>query len=117
PNYKKDKHGYSWTFDLPEDFNVVEEGYDVRTKLFQTRMFFNETARDLCGTRAIPEEYFEGSIEQRYQLLQGLMDTDGLIARTNGRYPVTFKVTSKQLAEDVQRLGRSLGMEMTLQEY
>lgn len=117
PNYKKDKHGYSWKFDLPEDFNVVEDGYDVRTKLFQTRMFFNESDRDLCGTRAIPEEYFEGSIEQRYQLLQGLMDTDGLIARTNGRYPVTFKVTSKQLAEDVQRLGRSLGMEMTLQEY
>ena len=64
----------------------------------------------LAGTRSdtkfIPEEYLLGSLDQRWALLQGLMDTDGT-AGTDGS--LSFQVSNKLLAEQVQRLIWSLG--------
>jgi len=54
----------------------------------------------------IPEEYFQGSVEQRLSLLQGLMDTDGTVSKT-GR--TSFCSVSPQLLADTERLVRSLG--------
>ena len=59
----------------------------------------------------IPNEYLWGSIEQRKQLLYGLMDTDGSVEDKN-RF--SFSTTSKQLAEDFIYLCRSLGYIATL---
>ena len=61
----------------------------------------------------IPNEYLWGSIEQRKQLLYGLMDTDGCVERKN-RF--SFSTTSKQLAKDFIYLCRSLGYIATLKE-
>ena len=64
----------------------------------------------LWGCRAyekyIPSIYMQGSIEQRWSLLQGLMDTDGTI--DDGRYTY-FWTSSKELAQNVQSLVHSLG--------
>lgn len=54
----------------------------------------------------IPEIYKEASIEQRLELLRGLMDTDGTADLTGC---CSFGSTSHQLALDVQYLVRSLG--------
>lgn len=54
----------------------------------------------------IPEEYLWGSIEQRKQLLYGLMDTNGCVKAKN-RY--IFSTTSKRLCNDIVYLCRSLG--------
>jgi len=56
----------------------------------------------------IPEEYLLGSVDQRIALLQGLMDTDGHV---EARFGTSFIFTSasRQLAEGVQALVRSLG--------
>lgn len=54
----------------------------------------------------IPQEYFYGSIEQRLNLLQGLMDTDGTIS-VSGRS--VFCSQSSRLCADVANLTRSLG--------
>lgn len=54
----------------------------------------------------IPKPYLNGSIAQRYDLLQGLMDTDGEGTK-NGS--TVFSTSSEQLASDVQYLVRSLG--------
>ena len=54
----------------------------------------------------IPTEYLWGSIEQRRELLHGLMDTDGCVEDKN-RY--NFTTTSKKLSEDFVYLCRSLG--------
>ena len=54
----------------------------------------------------IPEQYFYGSKEQRLQLLQGLIDTDGTIS-LEGK--VSFCSKSSQLCDGVLRLVRSLG--------
>ena len=54
----------------------------------------------------IPEQYFYGSVEQRFSLLAGLLDTDGTVS-TTGR--ITFTSTSEALVRGVVRLVRSLG--------
>lgn len=53
----------------------------------------------------IPNIYKYGSVEQRYELLRGLMDTNGTV-RDNG---VSFSTSSKQLMYDVIELVQSLG--------
>lgn len=55
----------------------------------------------------IPKKYLYGSIEERIQLLQGIMDTDGY---TNKRDALCeFDTTSEQLCKDVLELIRGLG--------
>jgi len=61
----------------------------------------------------IPDIYLYGSIRQRIQLLQGLMDSDGGYD-THG-YP-SFEVTSKELAENMAFLVRSLGGRTKIRE-
>jgi len=53
----------------------------------------------------IPKEYLLSSIEQRKELLAGLLDSDGTVTGARVRY----STSSKQLAEDVCQLTRSLG--------
>lgn len=54
----------------------------------------------------IPEEYLFGSISQRIELLQGLLDTDGCVTLKGS---VTFSTSSSQLKDDFIKLIQSLG--------
>lgn len=54
----------------------------------------------------VPKDYLEGSKQQRLELLQGLMDTDGTVSKDKS---VSFSSTSEKLAKAVQYLVRSLG--------
>lgn len=54
----------------------------------------------------IPRQYLRGSIEQRFSLLCGLLDTDGCAGKS-GR--VSFCGTDLQLVQDTRELARSLG--------
>lgn len=58
----------------------------------------------------VPECYLWGTIEDRWALLRGLMDTDG----TAADHSMSFCSTSPRLAEDVRRLVLSLGGTATL---
>lgn len=58
--------------------------------------------------KSIPEIYKTASIQQRKDLLAGLMDTDGTIGKRDGGC-MEYDTSSPQLAEDVQWLVRSLG--------
>lgn len=60
----------------------------------------------------IPQAYLESSIEQRTQLLQGLMDTDGYLSEGQCEYTTTLPL----LAEQVKFLADSLGMRATVSE-
>jgi len=59
------------------------------------------------GTKFIPEIYLSASIEDRKQLLAGLIDTDG--------FKFGFCVKSPMLADGFQKLVRSLGGKATIQ--
>lgn len=59
--------------------------------------------------KKIPEAYLEASPDQRWELLQGLMDTDGTVNAPKAGGSVSYSTTSQELAEQVQYLVRSLG--------
>ncbi|HET8617208.1 MAG TPA: replicative DNA helicase [Actinomycetales bacterium] len=60
----------------------------------------------VLGNKHIPMEYLRGSVQQRRDLLAGLLDTGGTVAPTG---LVQFTSTSKRLADDVHELVVSLG--------
>lgn len=85
------------------------------------RMFlveqFCKSRLGLTGHKAeskfIPYIYLFGSAEERWSLLQGLMDTDGWVEADGDGYYCTV---SPQLAQDVAHLARSLGAIVSVRE-
>lgn len=68
----------------------------------------------LAGFRTnkhIPSLYLRASIKQRFELLRGLMDTDGTCDKDGG---AEFTGTNERLCRDVLELARSLGLKATL---
>jgi replicative DNA helicase len=67
-------------------------------------------ALGLWGKRStekfIPKQYLEADYNSRLNLLQGLLDADGWVETFSS---VRFATSSKQLAEDIVKLARSLG--------
>lgn len=96
---KSSETNYSWLFKnkLNPKHNIwVEEFLSEYRKLWNVK----------SEGKFIPQEYLYGSVEQRYSLLQGLMDTDGSIDE-KGR--MRFTTISKMLRDDIITLCRSLG--------
>lgn len=69
----------------------------------------------LLGHKHIPSTYLTSSVEQRLELLAGLVDTDGYTYQTNGR--ITFTNVDKSLIDDIARLVRSLGWRVSLVRF
>lgn len=63
-------------------------------------------------TKFIPKQYIWSSVEDRYAILQGLMDTDGWSAR--GKNSIYFDTVSPHLSKDVSEIVRSLGGIVTI---
>ena len=72
-----------------------------------------KTRYENTGVKHIPEMYFEASYEQRLELLRGLMDTDG--CHHSGGFCI-FTQKEGQLCDDVIRLAKSLGWDVTVHE-
>lgn len=72
----------------------------------------------VLNNKHIPEHYLMAGVEQRWALLQGLMDTDGSVWRGRGQSPAKceFVNTNHQIAHGVWRLVRSLGIKASLIE-
>jgi predicted ribonuclease YlaK len=60
----------------------------------------------VCNNKFIPDMYKYSSVEDRINLIRGLMDTDGTV-KANGE--ASFTTTSLQLAKDVCEVVKSLG--------
>jgi len=86
----------------------------VRSPVMSASSATAEALRDLglAGCRSyekfIPEPYRFASIEDRRNLLLGLMDTDGTVDKP-GQPSVSYSTSSERLADDVAFLVRSLG--------
>lgn len=66
----------------------------------------------VSNSKFIPDMYLNGSTEQRWALLQGLMDTDGTVSMLTDKCSsgsTTYTTVSLKLAKNVQYLVRSLG--------
>lgn len=75
---------------------------------------------DMCYSRKtcikhIPDMYLTSSIEQRLQLLAGLLDTDGTLSKKEHRYH--YSTTEKQLMEDFVSLVSTFGWRCSVTEY
>lgn len=103
---KKNKHNYSWNFYYKDinrgTTNKLVWGKDLDSSLVD--LLTNTYSYD----KYIPDEYKYCSEEQRYQLIQGLLDTDGTIGLAP-RYNTSFATNSEQLAQDICEVIRSLG--------
>jgi len=62
----------------------------------------------------IPEQYMNGSFQQRLDILNGILDTDGTISK-NGSISIT--TSSSLLAKDIQRLAWSIGAVANFYSY
>jgi len=65
----------------------------------------------LADTKFIPAQYKLGSVEDRWAVIQGLMDTDGY---ADGRGHLQFTTVSEQLVNDVREIVWGLGGKATL---
>lgn len=99
--YKKNSQfNYNWSFKLQKGThkNVwVEDILASYPSLWKTK----------SETKFIPSDYLLGSVEQRYDLLAGLLDTDGAIDQ-KGR--TSFTTVSPLIRDGIIELCESLGM-------
>lgn len=124
PNITNDKD------DLAIVDKIVKNGYQVSNtyihKKYGTyRTSFVGLRRDLqkvgmCAshkttTKHIPECYLTASLEQRLELLAGLIDTDGSLKRKENRY--SFSTTEPMLAEGFKALIETFGWRVSVAEY
>lgn len=114
----------------PEETGVIEAvtacGYEpsnvcthkhtgVKTTYFGfTGMTAELRTMEVWGNKHIPEVYKRGSVEQRLELLGGLIDTDGHVEAGTGR--VRIATVSKQLADDIVDVARTLGFRPYIHE-
>ncbi len=69
---------------------------------------------NLLGNKHVPEAYLYGSVDQRMELLRGLMDTDGTIGKGDGQ--CLFCNTNRQIVDSVAQIVRSLGTKASIIE-
>lgn len=107
-SFRKNPKNLSWGFRLP----IGEQ--TAKKKNFQTRDVFYQIPELMtdCLHKRIPECYFASGIEDRFNLLQGLLDTGGSVSKAKAR--VALSGQNIGLCEDVIRLIRSLGMRCRL---
>jgi hypothetical protein len=83
------------------------ETWSFRGNGGQLRQFIKRQGMNVgAHSKRIPERYLMGSITERYELLSGLLDTDGSACKQRA---FDFGVVSKNLAAQVQFLTHSLG--------
>ena len=76
------------------------------------RLFMWLRSYNLISNKHIPYDYLTASIEERFQLLAGLVDTDGY----SHKKCITITQKSKQLTKDIVFLARSLGLAVYIKE-
>lgn len=108
---------YNWVFVIGSD--VGPRG-GKRDRLLHSRDVFSDVP-DMLGKysheKRIPDEYKYGSIEQRWELLRGLFDTDGHIASVDGeRCNVSYSTVSEGLAHDIEEVLWSLGVSCSVKK-
>jgi len=96
--------------------SIVRDGYKLSDhELTRTVYGLHPELQELglLNNKHIPKCYLQASVESRWELLQGLMDTDG----SPGKSGCIFVNTNEHLAYGVLELARSLGLVASIHEY
>lgn len=103
--HKRRGNNYTWNITFSDSYRERNEGVprDEREHLGHTLDRMGLRCR--AEHKFIPDMYKFASIEQRRELVRGLMDTDGSASR--GRF--TFTSISRRLRDDLAEVIRSLG--------
>ena len=101
----KNKANFGWYF----SFNSKAPHKNVWVQDFLKQ--YPELLNTKSETKFIPEEYLYGSVEQRFDLLSGLLDTDGNVDK-KGR--ISYYTISPFLRDNVVELCHSLGFKTTV---
>lgn len=115
-----------WITDPIDDFAIIEKvimcGYPLRKvythkttgvksyvfdKLMNDLREYDMCYYDKTCEKHIPTEYLTASLEQRLELLAGLLDTDGTLTKKEKRYH--FSTVSERLRDDFVTLIHSFG--------
>lgn len=94
---------YYFSYSIEEQLKYGHENIWVTDVLHS----YPELIQKKSYGKKIPDKYFIGSIEQRMELLRGLLDTNGNVEENKGR--VTFSTTSELLKDGIIELCHSLG--------
>lgn len=86
--------------------------YDLYIRQTKRELADMELADLRSWEKYIPYEYLASSVEQRRELLRGLIDTDGEV---NKQGSIVYNTTSKELADNVVWLARSLSCKARIQ--
>jgi len=89
------------------DYNIINKGSRGHQNPVTRTIKQFGLWRKYSHEKFIPKEYLLGSVEDRVELLKGLMDTDGYISKDGDT--VQYSTSSKQLAENFVFLVQSLG--------
>lgn len=108
-----------WEEIIARGYRISPPQHDKRGEKCETRSVYGLVgqlkAAGVFKNKHIPEEYFTASIEQRRDLLAGLLDTDGHWHKT--RREVTLDTTKGWWLKDLPRLVGSLGGKTTVCHY
>ena len=116
--------------DLDESIGLLEEfGHTCSVRLGHENTYrvtldtqsgkkanpFTSALRDMfvLNNKHIPDMYLQASVEQRWELLRGLMDTDGYVSKAG---QCQFVQKRKELTEQFVELCSSLGIKANLHE-
>lgn len=104
--YKKntDKN-YSWSFYKDGQCVKTEDVFGKYPEVMTT-----------CDKKRIPPAYIYADKEQRYNILQGLFDTDGGTSIAESRFNVRYTSINKDLLCDMLKIVYSLGFTGTITE-
>lgn len=91
-------------------YRIVQDGRRKGGNHLRTTLSKLGLRGKLGHDKFVPQAYLLASIQDRVDLLRGLMDTDGCVTEhPNGNSRVEFSSTSSRLARDVQFLVQTLG--------
>lgn len=106
---RNSEHNYTWYFGSQKPSGGRKQNIWVEDFLRELPELINTTS----ANKYIPEMYLYSSIEQRLDLLNGLLDSDGTVDK-KGR--VGFFTSSAKLRDNVTELASSLGYFVTVSE-
>lgn len=96
-------------------YHTTDKTSKDRQWYVQTKDFFKDLPEMIdqrSHTKHIPDIYKYNTVENRWLLLQGLMDTDGHISKD--KYQLRYTTVSKRLKDDIVEIVRSLGLAVTV---